>query len=603
MRFNEERQSSTDRSQDHQQSKGSGPLIVVSNRQPYRHEYADDDDVDGDADDDPPTDVDDDDDATADDGVADADADANADSEPNSPEPEDSEITVDFPTGGLTAGLDPVLQQSGGTWIAWSDGEADRAVTDDDGCVAVPPDDESYTLQRLWLSEEAVEGYYYGFSNRVLWPICHEFPELVENRTGDQDWYQRVNRTFADAIVDHATEDAVVWLQDYHLALAPAMVREDVPDSTTIAQFWHIPWPNPQAFRACPNGRELLEGLLGNDLLGFHIDSYVETFLACVDRFVPEADVDYESRQVRYESSQTQITATPMGVDAESYDRTSRSLDGSCWRSLRERYDIPSDVAIGLGVDRLDYSKGIPERLAAVERLLERNPEWHEQFTFFQKATPSRTDIPAYAELGEYVRHEVDRINARFATRSWEPIVYTEDYVTKEELCTLYRRADVMLVSPLLDGMNLVAQEFVAASVDGQGALVLSERAGATETLGDDVFTIDPTRADEFATTIDAALTCPEIDRQQRMTRLRQQVFDGDLEAWMDSQFAAIDRIHGSGFESSFRSGSDSDSDSDSGPEPTSGSSSKSPANVDSESGDSETQNDRSSQSHSQSAR
>lgn len=573
MRFNEEQQSSTDRSQDRPQPAGSGPLIVVSNRQPYRHEYADDDA-------DSPTEAEDA-DTAVDGGVVDAD------------ESGDPEITVDFPTGGLTAGLDPVLRKSGGTWIAWGDGEADRVVTDDDGCVAVPPDDESYTLQRLWLSEEAIEGYYYGFSNRVLWPVCHEFPDLVENRSGDQDWYQRVNRTFADAVIDHATEDAVVWLQDYHLALASTMIREEVPDSTTIAQFWHIPWPSPEAFRACPNGQELLEGLLGNDLLGFHIDSYVEAFLACVDRFVPEAAVDYGSQRVRYESSETRIVATPMGVDAESYDRVSRSLDGSCWRSLRERYDIPSDVAIGLGVDRLDYSKGIPERLAAVERFLEYNPEWRERFTFVQKATPSRTDIPAYAELGERVRHEVDRINARFATRSWDPIVYTEDFVTQEELCALYRRADVMLVSPLLDGMNLVAQEFVAASVDGEGALILSQRAGATETLGDDAFTIDPPRTDEFAAAIDAALTGSEIDRHRRMTRLRQRVFDGDLEAWMDGQFAAIDRVHGSRTGSShvseFESQSDSDSDSDSG--------------SDAESGDSDAQDDRSSRSRSQSAR
>ncbi|WP_276256963.1 alpha,alpha-trehalose-phosphate synthase (UDP-forming) [Halomontanus rarus] len=597
MRHNEERQSSTDRSQDRQQPAGSGSLIVVSNRQPYRHGYADDDeDTD---DDDSTTTVEDDADAAVDGGAVDA----------NTDESGDPEITVDFPTGGLTAGLDPVLRESGGTWIAWGDGEADRAVTDDDGCVAVPPDDESYTLQRLWLSEEAVEGYYYGFSNRVLWPICHEFPDLVENRPGDRDWYRRVNRTFADAVIDHATEDAVVWLQDYHLALAPAMIRDAVPDSTTIAQFWHIPWPNPEAFRACPNGRELLEGLLGNDLLGFHIDGYVEAFLTCVDRFVPDATVDYGSRRVRYESSETQLVATPMGVDAESYDRESRSLDGSCWRSLRERYDIPSGVAIGLGVDRLDYSKGIPERLAAIERFLESNPGWRERFTFVQKATPSRTDIPAYAELGEHVRHEVDRINARFATRSWDPIVYTEDYVTREELCALYRRADVMLVSPLLDGMNLVAQEFVAASVDGEGSLILSQRAGATEMLGDDMFTIDPTRTDEFAATIDAALTGPEIDRQQRMTRLRQRVFEDDLEAWMDGQFAAIARIHGSQTESrsdgelespsGFGSGSDADPDSDTD---TDSDSDSGPGAL---SGDTDVQGDRSSRSRfrSQSAR
>ncbi|MFC4987473.1 alpha,alpha-trehalose-phosphate synthase (UDP-forming) [Saliphagus infecundisoli] len=492
------RSESEDR-EDGETPRAPGRLVVASNRQPYRHEYG-----------------------------------------------EDGGIEVDAPTGGLTAGLDPVVSSSGGTWIAWGDGEADREVADDEGRVAVPPGEESYTLQRVWLPEAAVEGYYYGFSNRVLWPICHEFVDLIDHRPEDRDWYRHVNREFADAIVDHADEESVVWLQDYHLGLAPAMVSEAVPPETTVAQFWHIPWPRAGAFRAVPDGRELLEGLLGNDLLGFHVESYVATFLDCVEEFVPGAAVDRETAIVGHGDGETRVVATPMGVDAESYDERSRAVDRSQWERLKERYDLPTEATVAVGVDRLDYTKGIPERLAAIEELLAEYPRWRGEFTFVQKGTPSRTDIPAYRDLGEQVRSEVARINDRFGTDDWRPIVYTEEFFSQEELCALYRYADAMIVSPLLDGMNLVSQEYVAASVDG-GALVLSERAGATEVLGEDVYTIDPAATDSFAATIDEALSAPEAERTARMDRLREHVFDHDLEWWMDRQFDEIARCRNDG--------------------------------------------------------
>ncbi|WIV67194.1 trehalose-6-phosphate synthase [Natrialbaceae archaeon AArc-T1-2] len=495
-----------------------GSLIVVSNRQPYRHEYA------------------------SDDAESETTTDGGATTAPSADI--DQQIEVDRPTGGLTAGLDPVLQQAGGTWIAWGDGDADDEVADDDGCVSVPPEEGSYTLQRVWLTETEIDGYYRGFSNRVLWPLCHEFPELAEPRPTFLEWYRAVNRTFAEAVADHADEDAVVWLQDYHLGLAPAMVRERVPQTATIAQFWHVPWPTPAVFEHCPARRELLEGLLGNDLLGFHVDRYCEAFLDCVERFCPETTVDWHRQVVHHRDGQTRVTATPMGIDAEDHDRTSRSVDPGEWHDFRERHDIPRGNAIGLGVDRLDYSKGIPERLDAIERLLEREPGWRGEFTFVQTATPSRTEIPAYARHGEYVREEIDRINARFGGPGWRPIVYTEEFLPRETLCALYRRADAMIVSPLYDGMNLVAKEFVAASVDGDGTLVLSETAGAHETLGEFAYAIDPTCQEAFAETIDVALTAPSEERRGRMNGLRRRVFGRDLEWWMQVQFDELRRVH-----------------------------------------------------------
>ncbi|ARS88681.1 trehalose-6-phosphate synthase [Natrarchaeobaculum aegyptiacum] len=506
-------------------------LIVVSNRQPYRHEY---EDVEGGS------------------GPGNGDGDdgsdgTSADGGEVRTDGDDREITVDEPAGGLTAGLDPVLQEASGTWIAWGDGEADFAVTDDDNRVSVPPDDESYTLRRIDIPDEAVEGYYYGFSNRVLWPLCHEFPGLVDTRPDDLEWYRRVNERFADAIVDSASAQSTVWIQDYHFALAPRLVQESTPESTTVAQFWHIPWPDPETFEVCPAHTDLLEGVLGNDLLGFHVERYGRQFLACVDEYLPEASVDRARLLVEYEGSTTRVVATPMGVDAETYDRSARSTDPTAVHSLFDDCTIDDDTVLGLGVDRLDYSKGIPERLAGIERFFERNPAWRGAFTFVQKATPSRTDIPAYDRYGELVREDVARINARFATGDWQPIVYTEEYFSQEELSALYRRADVMVVSSLLDGMNLVAQEYVAATVDGDGTLLLSDRAGAHDRLGTQALTIDPTDADGVAEQLERAVSMPRAERKRRMHRLRTKVFDADLERWMNAQFDWIARVHGDG--------------------------------------------------------
>ncbi len=519
-----------------------GSLIVVSNREPYRHEYEDESaDADGS-------------DATGDGGLpTEADGGARSAAATRS-------ITVDEPTGGLTAGLDPVVRETDGTWIAWGDGDADFDVTDERNCVAVPPDEEAYTLRRLDLSEEAVDAYYYGFSNRVLWPLCHGFPDLIEDRPTDFEWYRRVNERFADAVGDHADDDAVIWLQDYHLALAPRSIQESVPEGATVAHFWHIPWPTPTTYQHCPAGGRILEGLLGNDLLGFHVDGYVDRFLDCVERFLPSATVDRADRTVQYDGGTTRVVATPMGVDAESYDRDARSTEEDRLSSLFEEYGIPQGTALGLGLDRLDYSKGIPERLAAIERFFERSPNWRGEFTFLQKATPSRTEIETYEDYGEHVRSEVDRINRRFGTAEWRPIVYTEDVLPREDICALYRHADVMIVSPLIDGMNLVAQEYVAASVEGDGTLVLSDRTGAHERLGSHAVTIDPTDTDGFAAQLEHALTMPSYERRRRMNTLRQRVFADDIEAWMDTQFDWIRRVHGDSGKSETSTGSDSDS-------------------------------------------
>jgi alpha,alpha-trehalose-phosphate synthase [UDP-forming] len=478
----------------------SSDVIVVSNRQPYRHRYEQD---------------------------------------------EDSEqtITVDRPTGGLTAGLDPVMQRLSGTWIAWGDGEADREAATEDGEVSVPPDDPQYTLKRLWLTDDDVEGYYYGYSNRALWPLCH----LAMGRTefdGEQ-WrqYCEVNQKFAESVIESADEDSVVWFQDYHLARAPRIVRSQRSTVPFLLHFWHIPWPSVDAFRACPQSTAILDGLLGNDLIGFHVPQYCRNFLECVDRLIDDSEVDYDCERIRYEGREISVAAFPMGVDANDIEQQSEASDETTWHSFKRKCGIDPETRIVLGVDRLDYTKGIPQRLEALEHLWATQPEWQGAFTYVQKGTESRSQITAYQQLQEKVDDIIDRINDRFGTNDWQPVVLVEEMLPREMLCGLYRYSDVALVSPLRDGMNLVAQEYVASQVDDNGVLVLSELAGSSQELGDAVLTVNPYDTESHADTIERALTMPAAERRNRMRRLRRSVHNNDISAWLNDVFSAARQL------------------------------------------------------------
>jgi len=489
-------------------------LIVVSNRQPYRHTFDDDD-----------------------------------------------EIAVDRPAGGLTAGLDPVVQQTDGTWVAWGDGDADRAASDDDNTVRVPPEDPAYTLKRVWLSESDVADYYYGFSNRVLWPLCHSLEDRVTFEDRHWERYREVNQKFADSVVDTIDTDnelrtadtdaigetvdghTVVWFQDYHFGLAPQFVRESVGEEALLSQFWHIPWPEREVFRDSPHGAELLRGLLANDLLGFHVPTYCANFLDCVATMLPEAAVDWKEWSVSLADTDTEhktrVRALPMGVDTEGIADYAAAPEEGFWEDFRADYGIPDDQQVAVGIDRLDYTKGIPERLAAIERLLEAHPNWLEAFTYIQKATPSRTEIPEYRELGRRVDRDIERINDRFGTEEWQPIIEIDDYLSEEALYGLCRHSDLAIVSSLADGMNLVAMEYVSAQIDRDGVLLLSDRTGADELLGDAAITIDPTDTKTFASRLDLALSMPDNERRRRMTALRSVVGATNIESWMADVFEA----------------------------------------------------------------
>mgnify|MGYP000144314745 CR=1 FL=1 len=447
----------------------------------------------------------------------------------------DGETQVQFATGGLTSALDPVMRERGGTWVAWASGDADMAVADD-GVVSVPPSDPAYRLKRVPLSDEAVEGYYYGYANQVLWPLCHEDTGRMWVEPTFWEQYRAVNDQFAAAVSEVADDGEPVWFQDYHLALAPRRVREHRPDAA-LHHFWHIPWPAPSVFRHCPHGAALLDGLLACDVVGFHTSAYAERFLACVDDVLADASVETGDGTVRYADGETRVVANPLGIDADAVRARARAADTTAVRRsvLGDSRSDPS-VSVALGVERLDYSKGIPERIEALAHLWERRPDLRGQFTYVQKASRTREGIAAYRRYRRDVLDAVERVNDRFGTADWQPVVYTEANLSGETLAGLYRAADVAIVTPHRDGMNLVAHEYPAACADGDGALVLSELAGAAAHL-DGALTVNPHDIGGIADAVERALELDATERRERLRSLDESVERLDSGRWVARQF------------------------------------------------------------------
>jgi trehalose 6-phosphate synthase len=430
------------------------------------------------------------------------------------------EVEVRQPAGGVTSALDPLMQQVGGVWIAWGSGDADAAVVDGQDRVWVPPAAPKYLLRRLWLDQRDVDGYYLGYANQFLWPLCHLRPALTRVRARHWERYRRVNRRFADAVVDEARGGgAAVWFHDYHLALAPGFVRALRPD-LTLAHFWHIPWPPLEIFRVTPQAGALLEGLLANDLLGFHLPSFCESFLRCAESIVG-ARVRWSEGRAEYRGHSCVVRPFPISIDVESFAAVAArpGVESEIAR-LRERY-VGEGGRLAVGVDRMDYSKGLPEKLKALDFLWERYPEFRERLTFVQVAVPSRTDIAAYDELTHKVERLVWEINDRYGTSRWRPVHLVKRSLSIERLTVLYRAADLCIVSSLQDGMNLVAKEFVASQPEaGAGVLLLSRFAGAAEELGGMV-AVNPFDPEDFAQRIRDALVMAPEERRSRMQRLR----------------------------------------------------------------------------------
>jgi len=443
-------------------------------------------------------------------------------------------VVVDVPASGLVTAIEPVLRACDGTWVAHGSGDADMEAVDAHDRLIVPPDDPRYTLRRVWLSKEEEEGYYYGFANEGLWPLCHIAHTRPLFRASDWKHYQEVNRKFADALLEEMenTSRPVVLVQDYHFALLPRMIKQARPDAR-VAIFWHIPWPNPEAFGICPWQRELVDGLLGADLLGFHIQSHCTNFLQTVDRIV-ESRIDWEHFSVQRLDHRTAVRPFPISV--EFLDAAAEPARESAYEEragLLKALGVEA-ASMGVGVDRLDYTKGILERFLAVERFLEKYPRYQGVFTFVQIGAPSRTHIKRYHDLQAEVEAEADRINWRFQAERWKPIVLLNRQHSHKEIEPYYRAADLCLVTSLHDGMNLVAKEFVATRHDERGVLILSCFTGAARELRD-ALQVNPYDIDQTAEAIRAALEMQPEEKQLRMQRMRKLVREHNVYRWAGS--------------------------------------------------------------------
>ena len=426
-----------------------------------------------------------------------------------------------------------MLNACDGTWIAHGSGDADAEVVDAQDRLRVPPDDPHYTLRRVWLSKQEEEGYYYGFANEGLWPLCHIAHTRPIFRASDWQHYQEVNRKFTDAVLEEIkdTPNPVILVQDYHFVLLPRLIKEKRPDAR-VAIFWHIPWPNPEAFGICPWQRQLVDGLLGADLIGFHIQSHCNNFLQTVDRAV-ESRVDWEHFSVLRQDHRTMVRPFPISVDLTDDEPGEGDNHGLTYlerASLMRQLGVEATF-LGIGVDRVDYTKGILERFLAIERFLEKYPTYQRKFTFVQIGAPSRTHIKRYHDLLGEVEAEADRINWRFQSGKWKPIVFMKRQHSHIEIAPYYRAADLCLVTSLHDGMNLVAKEFLAARSDDRGVLILSQFTGAARELRDALL-VNPYDIDQTAEAIRVALEMEPEEEHLRVQRMRRIIKDRNIYRW-----------------------------------------------------------------------
>jgi trehalose-6-phosphate synthase len=450
-------------------------------------------------------------------------------------------ITHNQPASGMARALDPVMRACGGIWVAHGSGDADRQVADLKGRIMVPPENPSYTLRRVWLNQQLEDDYYYGLANEGLWPLCHTAFHRPHFSQRQWDSYRKVNQIFADAVLEETDgRPAFVFIQDYHFGLLPRMLKARA-SNLLVAQFWHIPWPNRETFRAFPWKDELLDGMLGNDLLGFHLRYHCANFLATVERDV-EAKVDHAQAEVTRHSRATMVRPFPISIDFEWHNAT--AARGEVKREMvwwRRRMDYVPEI-LGIGIDRIDYTKGIPERLQAFDLFLQNNPAYRGRVGFVQVAVPSRTQIPDYQALDAEIGRQAAAVNERWGTERYRPVQIFKGEFAEIQLMGLHRLATFCMVSPLHDGMNLVAKEFVASRFDEAGVLILSSFAGAAQELTDALL-VNPFSIDEMAEAIHRAITMAPAEARKRMQRMRAATAQNSIYRWAAKILLSLLRI------------------------------------------------------------
>ena len=431
------------------------------------------------------------------------------------------------PASGVVTAIDPILRASGGTWIAHGSGNADRKFVNSKNKLGVPPEDNRYILKRVWLSKEEEDGYYYGFANEGIWPLCHITHTRPIFKESDWQTYKKVNQKFADSVLEELpAKNPFIFIQDYHFTLLPKIIKEKRPDAT-IALFWHIPWPNPEVFSICPYQEEILEGLLACDLIGFHVQYHCNNFLDTANRLL-ESRVDTEKFSITRFSKETFVRAFPISINGhvnKSHKDNLQDID-----RIRKEYELEGKLLV-LGVDRIDYTKGIAERVYAIDRFLEKHPQYRKKFVFIQLAAPSRIHIKRYHDLIAELDEIVEKTNWKYLDGDWKPIIYLKRHFAPEEIRPFYALADLCIVSSLHDGMNLVAKEYVAAKTDSNGALILSRFTGAARELTDAI-QINPYSTEEFADAIKLAIDMPVAEKKKRMEKMRNTVRENNVYRW-----------------------------------------------------------------------
>jgi len=443
---------------------------------------------------------------------------------------DDGGIALQIPASGLVSALEPVMRACGGTWVAHGSGSADRDTVDSHDRIVVPPAAPTYTLRRVWLTDEEQDGYYYGLANEGLWPLCHI--AYVRPTFREEDWlqYRAVNQRFADAVVAEAKRpDPIVLVQDYHFALVPKMIRDQLPDATIIT-FWHIPWPNSESFGICPWKEEIIKGLLGSSILGFHTQFHCNNFLETVDRFI-ESRIDREHDIVTLGGRDTLVRPYPISIEWPPAALDDQLPVAECRENIRRKLGLPPGIRLGIGVERFDYTKGILDRMHAVDSFLKRNPEWRGRFSFVQVAAPTRSRLPAYKRLQDEAMELAEEINARHGEGKYKPIILLARHHEPREVFELFRAADLCVVSSLHDGMNLVAKEFVASRDDAEGVLVLSSFTGASRELSEALI-VNPYDAHAMGDAIKRALEMPKAEQRARMRLMRNSVRNKNVYRW-----------------------------------------------------------------------